>query len=147
MASFVSISLLQSRSPSSPKRRRQEGPADLQIGFSPYQSLAPGLASASPSPRRPPSPSLTTPAHRPAVQSPTLDLSLFVFVRASESTRCSGSSVSSLTISHLHCALRLALAFVTRQPTSSFEVSTKLQRSQVVAEALSWPLSPLTPIR
>lgn len=85
IASFVSISLLQSRSPNSPRVRQQESPADLRLGFSPYQSLTAGTASASPSPRRPLSPNLTTSNLRPAVQSPTLDLSLFIFVRASES--------------------------------------------------------------
>ncbi|ORY73454.1 hypothetical protein BCR35DRAFT_354136 [Leucosporidium creatinivorum] len=81
LASFVSISLLQSRSPSSPKRRQPEDTADLQLGFSPYQSLTTEDAGASTA-RRPPSPSSAI--LRPAVQSPTLDLSLFIFVRATD---------------------------------------------------------------
>ena len=75
IASFISISLLQSRTRSRSLRQSQE--PDLALGFSPYSALTgpqTGPAPILPRPKKAP--------RRPAVQSPTLDLTLFIFVRA-----------------------------------------------------------------
>lgn len=81
VASLVSITLLQSRRSRS-SRQAQE--PDLALGFSPYEALS--------GPQTGPTPILPRPramSRRPAVQSPTLDLTLFIFVRAGESIHSS----------------------------------------------------------
>lgn len=71
ISALVAITLLQSRS--SARSTRAAVPTELDLGVSPYPSLDTSSL-----------PSTPRPSARPAVSSPTLDLTLFVFVRASK---------------------------------------------------------------
>lgn len=74
LASLISISLLHSRRGRTTSKRKSSK-QEVEIGFSPYSSLTPGAQDKV----RP-----TLPLQRKAKPSSTLDLTLFVFVRATD---------------------------------------------------------------
>lgn len=74
LASLISIILLHNR-PRNPKQKRSKQPKpEVEIGFSPYPDIGPG----------PPKPTKRPSTRRRVTQSPTLDLTLFALVRATD---------------------------------------------------------------